>query len=421
MTSRRIAILTFHAAFNCGARLQAWALQQVLRDFGFEPEFPDGVKVGYVPRFTRIRHRGLSLFQTVVRELGALGFEDVRRWRFGRFSRRHLNVVPVAAGDVERRYESVLVGSDQVWNTGITRLEAGYFLATVFNRPELRCYSYAISLGDSMPPDARIPILSAAAGLFENLSFRENLVPGLRDRHGRPASVDPDPTLLLDRAAFDAVACPRRLVRKPYLLVYSLVYNANTWAAAREMAKRLGLKLVIVQNYQYGLYRLREGAGVRITVSPDRFLAYFRDAAAVITSSFHGTAFSLIYDKPFAVLPNHDGRVPRRSAELLAALDERKHLVDLPTDFAALAAALGESPKPEAHARLARLRAEARDRLRAALPDLSALPPPPVPVSGSAWTWPLRKLRGGCRCLAENGICYTVRHLVGKILRGVGL
>lgn len=421
--NRKIAVLTFHNAFNCGAHLQAWAIQTILRRLGYDPEFPDCNSIGFKTRFDPHVMSGftdLTKKQQFVRHLMSLGPEDKKRLYFRRFVRRCLNVVPITSGQVEKKYQSVLVGSDQVWNSGITRQKSAYFLTTFFKNPALRRYSYAISFGDARPVDARIPVLKGAAKMFENFSVRENLVPELTDRFGRKPIVDPDPTLLLTKEDFNKIAYPKRLVKGKYLLVYSLFYVESTWTAAKEMAKRLDLKPVFALMYQYGRYRISDGENLDYTVSPDRFLAYFRDAEVVITSSFHGTAFSIIYQKPFVVLRNYRNEVPQRSISLLKKLGEEMHAVDDATDYEAIGRALAVPPRQETNEALRRLSKVTIDRLRKTLPDVSALPKVAF-VHHSAWTLPFRKAVGGVKCLREHGIGYTVKHGIGKVLRRVGL
>ena len=421
MSDRRIAVLTFHTAFNCGAHLQAWALQTVLRGLGYDPEFPDCINIGFSPRFDKNRNKNLTKGQAVMRELEALGVEDVKRHRFRMFAKHCLKIRPMDKSEVAKRYGAVIVGSDQVWNSGITRAESSYFLTTCLNNPKLLRYSYAISIGDRLPAKERIPVLVGAARRFENISVRENLLPGLLDRYGRKAVVDPDPTLLVDAEKFNKIAYPKRLVRGKYLLVYSLMYSPATWAAAREAAKRLGLRLVIVQCYQYGHYKQKEGRGVHIATSPDRFLAYFRDASAVITSSFHGTAFSLIYRKPFAVLPNHEGKPPLRSANLLRQLHEESHIVADAGNGDAIEAALKAPPRESTAEAIARLRAVTIRRLKSILPDVSKAPAIVPEKRYGALSWPFRKAWGGVKCIGENGVSYTVKHAFGKALRFAGV
>ena len=412
--SRKIAILTFQRAHNCGAVLQGWALQTVLERLGYEPEFPDCNLIGFRTRFDPLPLAGepLTGFQRALRHLCSLGVEDRKRHYFRRFLKRCLNLVPMAREEVEKRYDAVIVGSDQVWNSGITRKESSYFLTTAFKRKDLRRYSYAISYGDYVPRPERVPVLRQAARLFENFSVRENLLPDLRDRLGRAPTEDIDPTLLLTREDFNRIAHPGRLMRGKYLLVYSLFYVESTWKAAREMAKRLNLRLVIAQMYQYGSYRISDGRNVDYAVSPDRFLAYYRDAEAVITSSFHGTAFALIYRKPFVVTRNYRDEVPLRSQELVKRLGEDLHIVSDPADYAAMTNALTTPVKPTTAEGLAKMSAAAVRRLRATLPDLSKLPPRKVPRNLG---WVAAKIRGGVRCIRENGLGYTIERFGQKL------
>ncbi len=430
VASRKIAILTFHCAYNCGAYLQGWALQTILRRIGFEPEFPDCTRVGYFPRFGDVWYKqkpspeagwfSRMLFRLKT-EICALGHEDVKRHRFRMFAKHCLAIKVMKPKEIERRYPAVIVGSDQVWNPAITRKETEYFRTTIFKNPALKRYSYAISVGDAMPKKESISYLTAAAKLFENLSFRENLLPQLVDKHGRHPTVDLDPTLLLSKADFNRIAYPKRLERKPYLLVYSLMYNEKTWNAARTVAKRLGLKPVFILVYQYGHSQMVDPDGVQISVSPDRFLAYIRDAEVVITSSFHGTAFSLIYQKKFATLPFVHGKVSLRCQKLLKSVHEEIHQIDNPDDIEAITAALTYTPRPETMQALSRLSNMTIRKLRATLPNVDGVPRSPARPVYSTLTWPFHKMWGGIKCIKENGVGYTVKHAWGKVLRFAGV
>lgn len=366
----RIAILTFHNAFNCGAVLQAWALQTVLRRLGYDPEFPDCTKVGHYRLLKKVwykRDMSGSLWRRLRQELSAAMPEIRKRFRFRRFLRKNLALRTMEACDIETRYQAVIVGSDQVWNEDITRREDGYFLTAAFRRPTLRRYSYAVSVGDRLPTRERLDELKVVASRFENLSFREGFQLDLTDAHGRPPIIDPDPSLLLKREDYDAVSYPASLEKRPYLLVYALVYVESTWEAAQSLAKKMGLKLVVLHMYQYGRYGIDGADGAVIDVSPDRFLAYFRDAAAIVTSTFHGTAFSLVYGKPFAVLPGYGGKISFRIVELLRTVHESERMVSDPTDACRLEKILADPVRHGLVEDMRRLRESSVGRLRGVL------------------------------------------------------
>jgi len=89
------------------------------------------------------------------------------------------------------------------------------------------------------------------------------------------------------------------------------------------------------------------------------------------------------------------------------------HIVADPADSDAMMKALLTPVKTSSTAALAKLARETVARLRATLPDISALPPPPPPRRGVAWL--CAKVRGGVRCLGENGLGYTVRRFGQKL------
>jgi hypothetical protein len=417
----KIGLVTIYQVPNYGSVLQAYATQFLLERLGAECHI---INYRY-PNEWHWQHgackpRGLRAFiRKFIPSKKAMVLQRFRE-KYYRFTSTFHNLDALKKANWGN-YDAFVVGSDQVWNSGITRQQSSYFLTTWFYRPDLNRYSYALSVGDKKPTSERENVLAKAARKFQNLSVREDLFMNMTDCYGRAPVVDPDPTFLLDANDFNAIAYPKKMVDKPYLLVYSLMYNERTWAAAREMARRMNLKLVILQCYQYGWWGHLDCKDVHLAFSPDRFLAYFRDASAVITSSFHGTAFSLIYGKPFAVLPNHDGKVPARSALLLKKLNESSHAVDCPDRMDMVEEALSKAPAARTMEAIARLRSATVKRLRETLPDVSSLPPLPVAPASLGKCRILRKIRGGIRCLNENGLSYTVKHLVGKTLRFCGV
>lgn len=92
----KVAVLTFHRAFNCGALLQAWALRRILEEMGHEVVFPDANWVGVQPRFVRIvfkrplmRFLRSVAFRSLNNLLACLGLDGSRRG-YERFRRRFL-------------------------------------------------------------------------------------------------------------------------------------------------------------------------------------------------------------------------------------------------------------------------------------------------------------------------------------------
>ena len=298
----RIAILTFHRAYNCGAMLQAWALQTVLENRGHEVVFPDCNDVG---EWCKLSFYGTNgIYRRIRRLAGWLklvyyyrGLPLLCKHAFAKFMDRNIKHRRLS-GREWSKLDLVVVGSDQVWN----RFCAGEKNAPIFlgvGIPDsVLMVGYAISVGDKALEAADIDRLRKAGKLrFHKLSWREG---ALRDVLGLQGPVVCDPTLLLDEKDYGRIELPSRLVKGRYLFVYAVSDAKEVVPAARRVAQAMGLECVVADVYRTDYMRTRDQNIWALT--PDRFLAYMRDADAVIVSSFHGCVFSVLYGKRFVCL-----------------------------------------------------------------------------------------------------------------------
>jgi hypothetical protein len=128
----------------------------------------------------------------------------------------------------------------------------------------------------------------------------------------------PDPTLLLDREKWLTVASPVR--RRGYVLAYPMVWEDKVVQAAREIAAKRGLPLVILS--KKALWRPRKDTVQ--WAGPAEFLSLVEGAACIVTSSFHGTAFSVIFRKPFlSIVPPGERNLRVESLLSSLALEDR--------------------------------------------------------------------------------------------------
>lgn len=331
----RIAILTFHRAYNCGAALQACALAGVLREMGHEVVFPNcngvGVDLAYFNRTDLCLRPFSSAVRSVVwyllMNVLSIGTEDVKRSRFRKFIRANLVTTNEAFDDVVRNLDCVIYGSDQIWNPELTRADTALFLGENVPR-ETPKLSYAASCGDKKQTEGFRNRLIDDLRTFSAISMREEIV-GFKcfDSHGRKPTVVVDPTLLAGWRILGKVAAPRRLVSGRYLFVYLALPCPGLIRFAKEVSRAMELKLVVVDVTQRGLWRCQRH--VKLACSPDRFLAYVRDAECVLTNSFHGTAISLILRKRFAVLPGSSGGCPHRVLRLLQQIQLTDRIMDV--------------------------------------------------------------------------------------------
>lgn len=300
----KIGILTFHCAHNYGAMLQTYATQEILKSAGHEVEIID-----YRPRFltepykrirpSRIRSRngGISLIH-VASEIILFPFRCIRYSAFMNFMNRRLNL----SGQVDRdtfegEYDAIIVGSDQVWNIRHNKgkFDPMYLADFRFPKKDRIYIADAVSLElDLIGPEEK-DVLREAVGRFDALSVREEfLVDWFRKMTSKEFTHIQDPVLQLDPDKWMKLVSPHRH-RKPYVFVYRMVDHESITPFVKKLAARYDYDIIEVQAFPNAktLHRSRQAVGV------EEFLSLLSGAAFVVTTSFHGTAFSVIFQKPF--------------------------------------------------------------------------------------------------------------------------
>lgn len=310
--SERIGILTFHHSLNCGAALQAWALQTALRAQGLDASLVNYGRIGwpskYYFRADSLRHIVGSFYNDAMTFVRSFGIETYRRHLYRRFHREQMGLGPrvskaelAAAG-----YACLVVGSDQVWHPFINEGDATYFLADV--PAGVRRVAYAPSFGvDRFAPGLERKMAGWLAA-FDALSVREPQGAAIVKRLcGREAAVVCDPTLLLPRAAYERLARrPRFGLPARYVAVYTICGHPWAERRARAIGARLGLPVVHLPGGQLARWYGAAGDVRRVTaLGPAEWLWFIRQADFVVTNSFHGTVFSLLFHRPFLVAANN--------------------------------------------------------------------------------------------------------------------
>jgi len=328
----KVGVITFHSANNYGAVLQTWALQKVLKDLGTTP----GV-INYHPDIIDGLYDPMKLKKGLARELLKLKVylrnrdSIVRYNKFRSFLRTRLNLI----GDY-RTYDELLnarlnldayiTGSDQVWNpTHTGGYDPAYYLE--FAQPGSRKISYAASLGtDYIVSKYREPMEKALKS-FTAISVRERSVrDAISELSGKPVEVVLDPTLLLKREAYDEIKVKSHY-KQPYILVYSIEKNPQLFELANKISVSLGMP-ILQRRPINGLINQLEPF---YTSDAGEFLGHIEGAAYVITNSFHGTVFSILYEKPFvSMLHSHTGS---RTEDLLNELGLSSHILYDINDF----------------------------------------------------------------------------------------
>lgn len=327
----KIGILTFSSAYNFGAVLQCYALEYCIRQLGFDVEV-----IEYVPEYlaTKRSRIGLRTFMnrhpwkclSIIRKIRKVQnrfdlYKDFEK----RYSKRSEAISTCEElRDLVTKYDYVVVGSDQIWNKKYNGNDEAWFGAGMANsKPQW--ITYAASAGD--PDFTRDELCDFKKRLetFSAISVREKsleriITPLLGN--GIPHATVLDPTLLVSEDAWETWFEP--IMREPYLVTYQAREDDNVFRIAKEIAIQTGTNRIIPldfynNNRQYGLYTNN--------YSPSDFVSLIRNATCVITTSFHGTAFSVICGTPFYSLRLNDG-ADERINNLLSQLDLSHRFID---------------------------------------------------------------------------------------------
>lgn len=308
---KKVGTLTFHMAHNHGAMLQAYALERAINRLGQPCEVID-YRFRYIDNWSgtrtwheQIQQRGL-LKGTAVHLLwwkkGVYKNMSPSRMKFDSFMRKDLNLSKktyFTPDDLRKsRYQTVVFGSDQIWNEQLTGGFAPEYMGKGFKETGCRLIAYAASCGTSgfeaSHKDSIYPLLKH----FYAIGVRErSLAEFLRTEYGLKTETVVDPVFLLQASDWSNMADEAEIhIDEPYLVLYAFQTGNEIYDLARRIAKERNLKLVAI------CYKKREGMEDILQLTdcgPKDMVHLIRDAEFVCTTSFHGTAFSVIFEKNF--------------------------------------------------------------------------------------------------------------------------
>lgn len=315
----KIGILTFHHAHNYGAVLQAFALKRCVTQMGHEVEIVNyqNQKIASVypptllPRFTAKTLNPKNWKQFVYDFLrGIYGNKAWKtRWRkCEAFIREHLEVHGPVLSEADMNgveKDAWLLGSDQIWSSFLLgRLDPVYFGA---RKKSGKTISYAASMLHAELADGEEEEFKALLENVDVISVREEkLADTLRTLSGREITVTCDPTLLLEAEDFTDLFEDKSPVGEPYIFAYFVVEEELVQQYAERIAKETGYKLIALH---YNHMPENSGEGCLADLGPGEFLQYIRHAEYVVTNSFHGAVFSVLFEKKFYSVFWKNGRV----------------------------------------------------------------------------------------------------------------
>lgn len=340
----KAGIVTFSAASNYGAALQCRCLVEVLSGQGLDVRVID-----YRPSYLTEPYRILKPYYlkkpSILLRLPFRYWGARRREKTFRQFREALPLIPDGSGGLD----AVFFGSDQIWNPRICKGLDPMFFAAGRQFSASRNIAYAASDGSVPLSDAQSAEFQRYMRNFYRIGVREQSLQERLAAWNIPSVLTLDPVLLAGRSILDKLAAYRR-VGESYVFTYEAIDNP----AVRELAATLGQRKVIsVAREPYSAGSNRYG--------PGEFISLIRDASAVVTTSFHGVAVSLLYHKVFYYVETGT-RADDRIRSLLSAIGLEGRMV--PPGGALPAKPINYS---SADAALAALRTRSMDFIKEAL------------------------------------------------------
>lgn len=321
----RIGIIT-KIGKNYGALLQAYALKTALCDMGHEAHI-----IRYTPenslRTYKICKYPWGIRGTKENIKALFRFKDINKSNsaFLNFREKYFDFI----GDYKKNDEFIknppkcdiyITGSDQVWNP-LLSFDSAYYFGFCDENIDVKRASYAASIGLNAIPTKYENDFIDMVRKFDYISVRETQGKRILDSYGVPAVVAPDPTLLLDMDKWSSVT-KSKAVSQPYILCYFVSFSKEMAELSRRIQRITGYKIVNLMTSEssssVGNVKVRDAG-------PEEFLGYFEKASFVLTSSFHGTVFSIINKRPFATILYK--QTSSRVEELLSNLELESRII----------------------------------------------------------------------------------------------
>lgn len=295
----KLGIVTFHKAINYGAVLQCYALQNFLKNNGHDVDVIDYASDYLEETYKNFRmpRKNIKGFLSAVANYG---FRKKRNKIFSDFRKNKIKLseerkIPAnQLAEVAKKYDKVIVGSDQVWNPTLTGWDDNFFLSFV---PKEKRVSYAASLGNAKPDTKVEEYYIEHLSEYDRLSVREKDGQEYLERIlNRSVSNNIDPVFLLEKKEWEKLVLERR-TDKPYVFVYCL-HEKSCYEHAKKIAEKKGIEIISIPDSR----RAKVPGTKDLTASVNDFLSYIYYADYVITDSFHATAFSIIFEKQFGIV-----------------------------------------------------------------------------------------------------------------------
>lgn len=329
ISKKNVYILTFHCAHNYGAVLQTYATLNFLRSYNYKVQVID-----YRPNFLTKPFKRFRVKYYLARSPKLLIYRLItepinlpKRFRlykkFNSFIQTKLEPIPF---EHVQPKSSIIIGSDQVWSKSLNN---GHFdntyLGDFLQHNDFSLISYAASIGNSHLLESDWTLLKNKLQKFRALSLREASFQNLLEKKvSLKAALVCDPTLLLEAPDWEKLANESTIqIKGDYILVYEVVESEAVKEFANKLSRQLQCKII---NISSSITYRKNKQNYVLDASPADFIKLIKFAKFIVTSSFHGTAFSIIFRKNFYTISLSEG-IDSRAKSLLTTIGLQDRLI----------------------------------------------------------------------------------------------
>ncbi len=321
----KIGMLTFHRANNLGAVLQASALLRYLQEEFHDIEIIDYYPNNQIPSKITLFRKALSYAKRIL-TLPIYLKKKKKENRFNEYRNSYLNISEISYygdDDIKKKapqYDVLISGSDQILNMTLTGKSTAYYLDFYDKAKKI---SYASSFGRNQISKSEINEIHNQLSKFQYVSVREETAGNIIDKEiGKETTLVLDPVFLLDKNEWKSRCNEKINLPEKYIFVYSMEVSKVLEQAVSQLEKIYNLPVIVVRGG--GKPGIIDGIE-DITCGPREFLRYIRDAEFIVTNSFHGVSFSIIFEKNFLCIP-HSTRNARLDNIMTLIGEEKKIL-----------------------------------------------------------------------------------------------
>lgn len=330
--NEKIGILTFHKSINYGSVLQSWALSKVISK-GFVVEIIDYEPQNY--EFLYANYRQWNSWNNIKYNLKRMPLSSALNNQQQLFKKFRDKQLPLSRKkynynngcDIKEEYKGIVVGSDQVWNIRAKDCDPIFFLPFNYSGNKV---SYACSINDTDYTEKNLPSnLASEICDFDFISIREESGKNKLEQFiakQKKVYTLLDPTLLCNSSEYDSLLNDR-IVDGKYIFLYNVWTSEVGIQAAKFLSEKLNMPVyTIMTASNVKEINLLKKSGIlvdTVRTSPSDFLNFFKYASYIVTESFHGTAFSLIFEKPFVCVSNRTNDERLNNILTLVGLKDR--------------------------------------------------------------------------------------------------